>query len=1001
MLGTRNRRLLLLAAAVAAIAAPGCTRQFFRERADKDVAGLLTQKNIFPEWVIKSWHVYPNPDARFADPSRPDRPPYPPDDFAARMLSPNPQKPGHHAGAGRIEGEGYLARLAQWDSENRALEQSAERLPPAKPAAPQGVGMYPRQVRDANAVAGNAKGPTIAESREPKGVVLAVGEMEQNGKVVPVVALIPAEQPPTTLPEIPDAGPPKRSGEPGQFPAKGEGQPVPKDLPKDDGGPVAMVLTGDAAASYLNALKGNDAGFRIKLDQAVELGVVNSREFQDRREDLYLAALPVTLQRYNFAAQAFLAETIVRQNLGGEFPGGPRNNWQFGTDASLAKLFPTGAALLVRVANQFVVDLSSDRPNVAVSNFSLSVVQPFLRGGGYAVTLEPLTNSERNLVYAIRSYARFRKLYYVAVASGGGYTNNPYGLAGLSVNLGRGIGGNLTAPSVGYLQLLLQRAVIANQTKNVASLEELLRLYQAFREGGQQSDLQVMQVESQLLSSRGQLLGSSNSGGGGSGIRGYLDALDNFKLQLGLPLTVGLELDKSPLGPIYQQLGRFEEVYRDVRLVEEEARKFDPAEPVDKFRERWRTLLSQSALVKGTDFSKSVGPAWAELEKLSNDELLQRNANVLQQRRELLDKKTERQLKGEPEPPDAVQLHDALNDQLDLILFEQAVRTYLAQPWRKEPTPTGKASVQAGAFRDVFNAFYQLILEARNERLTQIRQMWPKLPPVLVEGADLLDLPLDDAYTTGIQTALSHRLDLMNARGQVVDAWRQIKVQANSLQGVFDVRYDLNSVTPAGGTNPAAFSSPRSSNELTINAELPLVRRAERNNYRAALIAYQRQRRTLMSFEDNIANDVRADIRELRTIAELYKIQQRLIELGYAQVDNAQAILLAPPAAGAQTGAGDAAALTNQVLQAQSSLLQAQNTLFTIWVNYLTSRMTLYLDLEQMQVDERGVWNDELNPGNEFLQPGPEPAREPGRTPAFPGSERIPVAPRPAPGRDR
>src|SRR5205085_7023005 len=153
-----------------------------------------------------------------------------------------------------------------------------------------------------------------------------------------------------------------------------------------------------------------------------------------------------------------------------------------------------------------------------------------------------------------------------------------------------------------------------------------------------------------------------------------------------------------------------------------------------------------------------------------------------------------------------------------------------------------RASVQAAAFRDVFNAFYQLILEARNERLERIRRQWPRLAPIDVGGADLLDVPLDDAYTAVVQAALTHRLDLMNARGQVVDAWRQIKVQANALQGVATVEYDLVSSTPPAGSNPLAFAAARTTNRLTINAQLPLVRRAERNNYRAALISYQRQR---------------------------------------------------------------------------------------------------------------------------------------------------------------
>src|SRR5205823_3505780 len=256
---------------------------------------------------------------------------------------------------------------------------------------------------------------------------------------------------------------------------------------------------------------------------------------------------------------------------------------------------------------------------------------------------------------------------------------------------------------------------------------------------------------------------------------------------------------------------------------------------------------------------------------------------------------------------------------------------------------------------------------------------------------DVLDAPLDDAYTAAIQGALNSRLDLMNARGQVVDSWRQVAVQANSLQGVLGVQYNLSSTTPTAGGNPLAFSGDRTTSTLTFNGELPLVRRAERNAYRSALIGYQRGRRNLMAFEDNIANDVRADIRELRTIAELYRFQQRLIELGYSQVDNAQAILLAPPAPGAQTDAGGAAALTLQVLNAQQALLNAQNTLYTIWVNYLISRMTFYLDLELMQLDERGLWCDEPFPGSE--QPG-----RPGPAPAGPG-ERLP-APRAVPGTD-
>src|SRR4029079_11564542 len=134
--------------------------------------------------------------------------------------------------------------------------------------------------------------------------------------------------------------------------------------------------------------------------------------------------------------------------------------------------------------------------------------------------------------------------------------------------------------------------------------------------------------------------------------------------------------------------------------------------------------------------------------------------------------------------------------------------------------------------RDVVNTFYQLILQAWNDRLADAHRKWPKLPSLPVGDVDLLAVTLDEAYTAGIQAALTARLDLMNARGQVVDAYRQIAVQANSLQGVFDVQYDLGAATPAGGNQPFGFSGARTSHHLAINAELPLVRRAERNNYR-------------------------------------------------------------------------------------------------------------------------------------------------------------------------
>src|SRR5262245_51124920 len=106
------------------LAGPGCTRRFYHEQADKDVAHLLSTKGNDPRWSLEDYQVVPDDRARFADPSHPDYPPMPPDDPAAKAYSPNPQKPKH--GVGLFEGVGYLDLLDKWDQMNRQ-EQEAKK----------------------------------------------------------------------------------------------------------------------------------------------------------------------------------------------------------------------------------------------------------------------------------------------------------------------------------------------------------------------------------------------------------------------------------------------------------------------------------------------------------------------------------------------------------------------------------------------------------------------------------------------------------------------------------------------------------------------------------------------------------------------------------------------------------------------------------------------------------------------------------------------------------
>src|SRR5205085_9923628 len=107
---------------------------------------------------------------------------------------------------------------------------------------------------------------------------------------------------------------------------------------------------------------------------------------------------------------------------------GHQNNWSLGSTFGVSKLFSTGALLTAAFTNNTVINFlgTPGKKVTSASLINLDLIQPLLRGGGKAVTLEPLTQAERNLFYSIRGYARFREQFYLSITLG---SNLPGSLA--------------------------------------------------------------------------------------------------------------------------------------------------------------------------------------------------------------------------------------------------------------------------------------------------------------------------------------------------------------------------------------------------------------------------------------------------------------------------------------------------------------------------------------------------------------------------------------------
>jgi len=208
-----------------------------------------------------------------------------------------------------------------------------------------------------------------------------------------------------------------------------------------------------------------------------------------------------------------------------------------------------------------------------------------------------------------------------------------------------------------------------------------------------------------------------------------------------------------------------------------------------------------------------------------------------------------------------------------------------------------------------------------------------------------------------IVLALKNRLDLKNSGDQVADAGRKIKVAENGLGG--DVNLVFNSNTPSASNNRFLKLNGEGTNwSAGVDVNLPLDRLAERNTYRSSLISFGRAVRDYSLEIDNVKLSVRTDWRNLQQAKESYEIQKNSVELAKRRVESTTLLL--------QAGRAE----TRDLLDAQSSLVNAQNALTAALINHLIARLQFFRDIETLTVDEKGVWHEEAT-NAEPAQTGP------------------------------
>lgn len=288
-----------------------------------------------------------------------------------------------------------------------------------------------------------------------------------------------------------------------------------------DGMPAAFTIDATPAATSGPVIFAASP-LVLTLPEAIETAVQHSRQYQLERERLYMEALSLTLARHKFDTIAFGRGAA---SISGD--GGDSNNVAGKLAFGLNRMLATGADLSVSLVTNLFRNLSGGDPaTAAASALTAELTQPLLQGGGREATLEPLTQAERNMTYAVRDFVRYQRAFSVEIAKR-------------------------------YFAVVRLR----DQLENARDNQERLRLEreraELMAQAGMMPAFQVDQTRQNELRARDGVVRAEEN---------LARALDAFKLELGLPVETPLELDRREL----ERLNRRQAAYTMPRLEDVE-----------------------------------------------------------------------------------------------------------------------------------------------------------------------------------------------------------------------------------------------------------------------------------------------------------------------------------------------------------------------------------------------------------------------------------------------
>lgn len=240
---------------------------------------------------------------------------------------------------------------------------------------------------------------------------------------------------------------------------------------------------------------------RLDFFGALRYATQHSRSYQTQAENVYLTALDVTLERHLFSPRPF-ARTSLNYEAG-RFDSDVNYRAALVATQSVGirQQLPYGGEIIAEGLVNFVDALRGEVESGESAELALRGAIPLLRGAGM-VNLEPLIQSEREVIYQIRAFEDFRRAFVIQIASR-------------------------------YYNLINAQIGLANRRLNYVNLLMLTERTQALYDAGRINFQQVQRAFQAQLRAERLLISAQNN---------YRSALDEFKIFIGMPVETELEI---------------------------------------------------------------------------------------------------------------------------------------------------------------------------------------------------------------------------------------------------------------------------------------------------------------------------------------------------------------------------------------------------------------------------------------------------------------------------